>query len=239
MTVYNCLLVDDEPLAIELLEEYIQRLPNFKIAGTCANAFEASDWLSKNKADLLFLDINMPVLNGTDFFKSLLHKPHVIFTTAYREYALEGFELNAIDYLLKPIIFDRFFTAIQKFLKEVARNNPTKNPTQQKQQSATSIFLNQGHKKIKVSLQDVLYIESFKDYVVFHTKTETIRTKENIGNLQKKLGENFLRIHRSYLVSKNAITAFTKQDIEINKIEIPIGSSYKKGVFQFLETLEH
>ncbi|WP_103866215.1 LytTR family DNA-binding domain-containing protein [Aquimarina sp. I32.4] len=233
---YNCLIVDDEPLAVELIEEYVSRIPNLTAVGSCSNALEASTWLSQEHIDLLFLDINMPVIKGTDFFKSLVKKPKVIFTTAYREYALEGFEVNALDYLLKPIIFDRFFMAIQKFLNEMNKGSKIEN-TEKIEQQASSIFITQGHKKIKLVLDDVYYIESFKDYVTFHTRTGSIKTKENIGVMQKRLGAQFLRIHRSYLVHVPYINAFTKQDIEVNERELPIGSSYRNGVLQFLNTL--
>lgn len=233
---YTCLIVDDEPLAQELIAEHISKIPELEVVGRCSNALEASSILAKMQIDLLFLDINMPVIKGIDFFKSLVVKPQVIFTTAYREYALEGFEVSALDYLLKPIIFERFFLAVQKFFKtkekvgNVLVDGPNTAPSEE------VIFVNKGHRKIKVDLTEVKYIESFKDYIKIHIDNKEIKIKENIGVFQKRVGIGFLRIHRSYIVNTVYITGYTKHDVLINGHEFPIGSSYRERVLEFFES---
>lgn len=231
---YTCLIIDDEPLAQELIEEHVSRIPELQVVGRCDDAMQASSLLAKQQVDLLFLDINMPVMKGIDFFKNLVHKPHVIFTTAYREYALEGFEVSALDYLLKPITFERFFLAIQKFFKVMDQQDQLPGNTGELAKD-TIIFVNQGHRKVKVNLEDVRYIESFRDYINIHVAQKEIRIKANIGTFQKKLGDAFLRIHRSYLVNINYVTGYTKHDVELDARELPIGSSYREQVLGFFE----
>lgn len=223
---YKCLIIDDEPLARELLETYLEKFPNFELVASCKSAIEASAILSTSKIDLLFLDIEMPVLKGTDFFKSLSFKPQVIFTTAYRDYALDGFELNAVDYLLKPIFFERFFSAIQKFLKL----NTSPVSSEKTPKKVEYIFVNKAKKQLKVIFDDVLYIESLKDYIKIHFKNETLMIKESISNFEQRIDNRFVRVHRSYIVNQEKITAFTKNDVEIGNIEIPIGNSYKDSI---------
>ncbi len=225
---YNCLIVDDEPLARELIETYLEKLPNFDVVASCKSALEASTILAETKVDLMFLDIEMPQIKGVDFFKTLTYKPDVIFTTAYREYALDGFELNAVDYLLKPIFFERFFSAIQKFLKQQKSTSST--DTTETHETTESIFVNKAKKQIRVRFDDILYVESFKDYIKIHFEDETLTIKESISSFEKRIDDRFVRIHRSYIVNKTKITAYTKHDIEINAIEIPIGNSYKHNI---------
>ena len=234
---FTCLIVDDEPLAQELISEYVSKIPELKVVGKCNNALEASSILAKESIDLLFLDINMPVIKGIDFFKNLVHKPQVIFTTAHREYALEGFEVSALDYLLKPIVFERFFLAVQKFYKVMERGEslPKAKHNKETNQGKEILFVNQGHRRIKVELDKVKYIESFKDYIKIHSTDGDIRVKENIGAFQKRVGKHFLRIHRSYLINMVFLTGYTKLDVEINELELPIGSSYREKVLAFLE----
>lgn len=233
---YTCLIVDDEPLAQELMEEYVSKIPELELVGSCGNALEASSLLAKEKIDLLFLDINMPVIKGIDFFKNLVDKPHVIFTTAYREYALEGFEVSAVDYLLKPIVFERFFLAIQKFFKTVEKRGQNQIKEKKESENEDILFVSQGHRRIKLHLQEVRYVESFKDYITIHDATRELKIKENIGEFEKRLGLNFLRIHRSYIVNTDYLTGFSKHAVEINEKEYPIGSSYRDKVFHFLES---
>jgi len=237
LVTYTCLIVDDEPLAQELIAEYVSKIPELEIVGQCNNALEASSVLAKTRVDLLFLDINMPVIKGIDFFKNLVNRPHVIFTTAHREYALEGFEVSALDYLLKPIVFERFFLAVQKFFGAIEKSgNQKKGESPTESNTAKEIiFVHQGHRKIKVELDKVKYVESFKDYIQIHSTSGEIRVKENIGAFQKRVGHHFLRIHRSYLVNIAHLTGYTKLDVEISEREFPIGSSYREKVFAFLE----
>ncbi len=218
----KCIIVDDEPPAIKVLETYIKSLPQLEIVGVCKNAFEAINLLNKEKIDLMFLDIQMPKLMGTQLIKTLQYPPKVIFTTAYKDFAIEAFELDAIDYLLKPISFERFLKAVNKFCNiplaelDIMVQNPG------------FVYFRADRKMVKVFLDDVLYIESFKDYVVIHRINENqLRIKQTLNNVESILPKNqFLRIHRSYIVSFKMITAFTKTDIEIGKIELPIGRSY-------------
>lgn len=226
MNTYKCIIVDDEELARNLIKNHLNQLNDFEIVAICKSAIEASKVLQQQQIDLLFLDIEMPVLRGTDFFKNLIHKPKVIFTTAYRDYALDGFELNAVDYLLKPITFGRFFKAIEKFLElqtpkqvqSVSIENPVK---------TDFIFIRKDRKQVKVFFDDILYIESVKDYIKINLKGESHLIKHSIRSFLELLDERFSRTHRSYIVNKDKITAYTKQDIEIGRIEIPIGESYK------------
>lgn len=227
---YKCLIIDDEDLARELIESHLAQLTEFEIVASCASAIAARKVLQTEQIDLLFLDIEMPVLKGTDFFRNLVHQPKVIFTTAYRDYALDGFELNAVDYLLKPITFERFFKATEKFLNQQASiaipiNTPFSSPAKE-----PFIFIRKERKQVKVFLKDMLYIESLKDYIKIHQAAEVHTIKHSITAFQKLLDERFLRIHRSFIINTDKITAFTKHDIEIGALEIPIGETYRKAV---------
>ncbi len=234
---YQCLIIDDEPLARELLETYLQKLPDFKLIRSCSSAIEASSVLNANKIDLLFLDIEMPVLKGTDFFKNLAHKPEVIFTTAYRDYAVDGFELNALDYLLKPIFFERFFQSTQKFLK-LKQKTETTNTNEASSDQNGYLFVNKAKKRIKVVFDDILYVESLKDYIKIHTREkEPLMIKESISVFEKRIDDRFIRIHRSYIVNSKKITAYTKNDVEIDRTEIPIGNNYKENLLPFLKSI--
>ncbi|MEL6561150.1 MAG: response regulator, partial [Bacteroidota bacterium] len=179
---YNCIIVDDEDLARELLEAYLSQLKDFHLVASCASALEASDVLTAHQIDLIFLDIEMPVLKGTDFFKNLVHQPKVIFTTAYRDYAVDGFDLNAVDYLLKPIVFERFFKATQKFKSHFpAQNTEVKKPVTDDTDRKDYVFVGKNMKQVKVHLDDVCYIESLKDYVKIHLKNDSLTVKYGIS----------------------------------------------------------
>jgi len=230
MKKYKCLIVDDEELARELIETHLSQLPDFEVIAVCASAIEANTILKSTTIDLLFLDIEMPVLKGTDFLNNLVHKPKVIFTTAHREYAIESYELNVVDYLLKPIVFNRFFKAIEKFLD-------TQNfvATNTKERKLTHIFVQSNKKNIKVNYDEILYVESIKDYIKIHTLNATLIIKHGISAFEEKLDDRFIRVHRSYIVNAQKVSAYTKQDIEIDAIEIPIGDLYKKRVLEQLK----
>ena len=214
---YQCVIVDDEKLARELLEAYVSQVPNFEIVASCTSAIEASEILNNNQVDLLFLDIEMPVLKGTDFFKNLVQKPKVIFTTAYRDYAIDGFELNAVDYLLKPIILIVFFKAIQKFLATQKTSEKERKVTSEKELKNDFLFISKGRKQIKILFKEVLYIESLKDYIKIHLKEETHTIKYKISVFETELDYRFVRIHRSYIANIDKVTAYTKDDVEIGK----------------------
>lgn len=226
----KCLLVDDESPAIDLLKNHMIMFNDLEITASCYSAVEAFEVLKKKQVDLLFLDIEMPVLKGLDFLKTLKNPPKVIITTAYREFALEGYELDIIDYLLKPISFNRFVKAIDRYYERAVI--APKNNLESK--SVDSFFyVNVNKKQIKIIFDAILYIESLKDYVRIHTTLKRFVVKSNIGKIQRQLpSELFVRSHRSYIVSLNKITAYTQKDIEIGEIEIPIGASYSKEVFK-------
>ncbi len=231
----KCVIIDDEPLAITLIEEHISKFSNLTVVAKCNNAIEGFEALKAHEVDLIFLDIQMPMLTGIEFLKSLSNPPKVIFTTAYREYALESYELEVVDYLLKPISFDRFFKAINKYFKS-AESKTISVPVESKLDASTNhIYVNMNKKHHKVLFDDILYAESLKDYVRIHTTETKIVTKEKISDFEKKLPSHFLRTHRSYIVNSNKITAFTAQDVEIGKLEIPIGISYKQNVLEQLK----
>ncbi len=222
MHKWKCLIVDDEPPAIKILKSYIEDLENMEIIGTCNNAFQAIDILNEEKVDLMFLDINMPKLLGTQLLKSIQHPPKVIFTTAHKDYAIEAFELDAIDYLLKPVSFERFLKAVNKF----CQNNNVE--TDAYCSTSGFLYFRAERKMVKVFLKDIIYVESYKDYVVIHRQNDdNLKVKYSIGSVENMLPRNlFLRIHRSFIVSIKKVTAFTNNDVEIGKIEIPIGKSY-------------
>ncbi len=231
----KCVLIDDESPAIDLLKNHIEMLANIEILASCYSAIEAFEVLKKESVDLLFLDIEMPVLKGLDFLKTLQNPPKVIITTAYREYALEGYDLDIVDYLLKPISFDRFVKAMDRYYERNTVRIEKEIP--KAEENASFLYVNVNKKHIKVVFEDVLYIESLKDYVRIHTKRQKLVVKSNIGKIATQLPKSkFLRTHRSYMVAIQKITAFTHRDIEIGEIEIPIGSSYYKEVFKILSS---
>ncbi len=230
---YTCLIVDDEDLARRLIKNHLSQLDDFEIVASCASAIEAHKVLKTQQIDLLFLDIEMPVLRGTEFFKNLIQKPKVIFTTAYRDFALDGFELNAVDYLLKPISFARFFKAIEKFLVLQQGKSPTS--TTDQDEKTDHLFVRKDRKQVKVHFNDILYVESVKDYIKIVTREEDHLVKQSLKSFEESLDGRFLKTHRSYIVNFEKVTAYTKQDMEIGKLEIPISDSYKSSVQVFLD----
>lgn len=232
-TTIQCLIVDDEPLARDVLRRYIEMVPSLTLSGQCANAIEAMGFLQQQKVDLLFLDIHMPQIKGIDLLKILSHPPKVIFTTAHAEYALEGYELDAVDYLLKPIQFERFLKAVSKAFHQV-RPAATGTPLEAPKKEAY-IYLRADRKMVKVLLQDIFYVESMKDYVKVYTANGTIVTKQSITAMEAMLPEQtFIRTHRSFIASIEKIKSFTPELIEIEKAEIPIGKLYRNNVLKVL-----
>jgi DNA-binding LytR/AlgR family response regulator len=233
----RCLLVDDEPIALDILETYLSRLPEIEIAGRCTNAIQAMEMVQSKHIDLMFLDIKMPQFDGISFIKSLQKPPGVILTTAYREYALEGYDLNIIDYLLKPISFERFMKAIAKYYEQ--RKDSTAKIQQETALSALReqfIYVKAEKKTIKVYLKDIYFIESLKDYVIIHKRDSKIISRDKISRLEEMLPRDmFLRIHRSYIVSIPKIEAVTSDSIEIAKKELPIARNYKQIVAKMLD----
>ncbi len=231
----KCIIIDDEPLAIKLIKGHIAQVPGLELIATFQNAVAALDLLKKEPIDLIFLDIHMPVLTGIDFVKSSQKPPGIIFTTAYREYAAESYELNVIDYLVKPIAFTRFFKAVNKFFNQHNATQPVSQEPSQVEVQQNYLYVNSNKKHIKIEFDQMLYIESIKDYVRIHTAEKSIVTKDKISDFEQKVPKHFLRVHRSFIVNTHKITAFTKQDIEIDDREIPIGRNYKSLVLKLLE----
>lgn len=229
----KCLLVDDESPAIKLLQNHIRRLEGLEVKAICYSAVEAFEIIKTQPIDLIFLDIHMPVLSGLDFLKTVKNLPKVIITTAYREHALAGYDLDIIDYLLKPISFERFIKAIDRYHERV---RPSKRDVQKVTPLDTFFYVNINKKHIKVYFHDVLYIESLKDYVRIYMFNQKLVVKSNIGKIYEQLPKQlFLRVHRSFIVAIPQITAFTQKDVEIGNKEIPIGSSYLEEVTGFLK----
>lgn len=229
-----CLVVDDEPLALDVLKNYISLVSSLELAGTCNNAVEALNILQQKHIDLIFLDIQMPQLLGTDLIRTLTTPPRVIFTTAYRKFAVEGFELDAVDYLLKPISFERFLKAVNKIMKS---NGHTMLEEKTAMQSSNGfLYFRSERKMIKVFVDDILFIESLRDYIKIYRKNDKpLLVKQSISTLELKLPQDlFLRVHRSFIVAINKISAFTNQDIEIGQTEIPIGRVYSLQVEKLL-----
>jgi len=229
----RCLIVDDEELARGLISSHIELLDGFEIAGTCATAIEARKILQLEKVDLIFLDIEMPVLKGTDFVKTMANLPSVIFTTAHRDFAIEAFELEAIDYLLKPITFKRLFKATEKFLRTRIQNKLENSLSQDR--GSKYIFLRINRKQVKIQLSEVVYVESVKDYVRIHMIDEMHMFKHSLSGFYELLDSRFLQVHRSFIVNMDRVTAYTRNDLEIDKKEIAIGEYYRNNVNRYFE----
>jgi two-component system LytT family response regulator len=220
----KCIVVDDEPMAREIIETYIAKTSNLELVASCNNAAEAILFVQENEVDLFFLDIHMPEISGLSLAKIIHKKSQIIFTTAYREYAIDGFNLNVVDYLLKPIAFDRFLQAVQKVLiLEIPENNNN------------FMFVRSDRKMVKIDFNSILYIESLSDYLKIFTKEKTIVLRETISGLEEKLpAKKFIRIHRSFIVSLKNLTSYTNEFIEIDQKALPISRSYKESVLQKL-----
>ncbi len=229
MHPYKCIIVEDEPLAAEVLQDYIRQVPFLQLASICTDAIMALDVLQKEKIDLVFLDIHLPKLKGLDFIRTLKMPPQIIITTAYHEYALKGYELNVLDYLLKPIEFGRFLSAVNKLQVNTEKVHPV--AAENSKPEKESFFFNVGKKKVRIFPEEILYIESIKEYIRVVTKNRSIITKFQLGQAEDMLSRhNFIRIHRSFLVAKDKIEAITATDVEISNKQIPIGRSYKETV---------
>lgn len=221
----RCLIVDDEHLGRELIEGHVAQLPQLQLVASCANALEAGETLASESVDLLFLDIEMPMLKGTDFYQGLRHPPAVIFTTAYREYALEGFELEAIDYLLKPVTFPRFFKAVNRFLNtRRARDTTEELP---RGLAKDFVFVRCDRKDVRLSIADIEYVQGLKDYIRIHTQRKVYTVKETMQSFSERAGSELVRVHRSYLVNRLRVTALTSMDVEVGDTEIPLGETYR------------
>ena len=234
MSKIKCLIVDDEPVAREILTSFVAKIPNLELVKSCKNAMEAFEVVNQQNIDLFFLDINMPDVSGLTLAKSINKKSKIIFTTAYREYAVDGFDLQAVDYLLKPISFDRFLQAVNKFFETtIVSNSETKND--EVLTKSDFIFVRSERKMVKIVFDEILYIESLSDYIKVHLLDKIIVTRETISNIETKLpNKNFLRIHRSFIINLNEADSYTNEFVEVKNNAIPISRSYKENVLKRL-----
>ena len=231
----NCIIVDDEPVAREILENHLERIDTITVVASCKNAIEAFKIINTHPVDLIFLDINMPDISGLSFAKSMSKEYKVIFTTAYREYAVEGFDLKAVDYLLKPISFERLLQGINKFVEE----SSAKVPRQSEEihiEKDDSIFVRSDRKMVKVNFKDIVFIESLHHNIKSHLEGQKVLvTRDTLSNIEARLPiSDFIRIHRSFIVSMHKIETFTSDTIGIGKHEVPISRSYRDTVLEKL-----
>ncbi|HPH46656.1 MAG TPA: LytTR family DNA-binding domain-containing protein [Chryseolinea sp.] len=233
----SCLIVEDEPLARNLMTEYVKKVPYLKLVDACSSPLAAMEILRKESIDLLFLDIQMPEITGISLLKALQKKPMVILTTAYSEYALEGYELDVIDYLLKPITFERFLRAVEKASQRNAVPPPVVMMEGKSSESIQPfIFVKDGTKIVKVRWDDILYVEGLKDYVTIHTKQQKVVTLQRLKTLEEQLPvDKFIRIHNSFIVAVEAIEVIHKGEVQIGNALIPISDTYRKTFKEFIE----
>ena len=232
----KALIIDDEPLARNVIKEYAKSIPSLLILGECADAVCASQYLMENELDLLFLDVNMPKISGIDFLRNLKHPPLVILTTAYSEYALEGYELNIIDYLKKPFSFERFFKACLKAIEQNSLLNNTNRPIERTNQS-DFIFLKSDKKTIKVNITDICYIEGLGDYIKIYTPTQKYISNLSMKKIISVLpSESFYRIHKSFIVAIDKIESIEGNMIKINNVRLPVGNNFRNEFLQFIKT---
>ena len=239
------IIVDDEPLALDVIETYVSRMPNLQLVAKCNNAFEANEALKNNDIDLMFLDIQMPQLTGIEFLKTLKKPPMVIFTTAYQQYAIEGFELNAIDYLLKPISMDRFMKAVNKATEQYELHHQEAKTAANTEGGATEdkpdyIFVKADKKLQRVKFSEILYIEGLKDYVIIRTETGRIISLQTMKSLEDKLPvAQFVRVHRSFIVGMDKIHAIVGNMVEVIEKglpkHLPIGKNYRDELLEMVE----
>jgi DNA-binding LytR/AlgR family response regulator len=232
----QCLLIDDEPPALKVLSRYISQIGSMEITGQCSNAIEALEVLRSRRIDVIFLDIKMPRIIGTEFFKNLSHPPKVIFVTAYREYAVDGFELDAVDYLVKPVSFERFLKAVSK-LNKLMGDEASVTTSPSVSQTDAFVYLKVDRDMKKIFIDDIVYIESWKDYVkVFLTAEKSLLVKQSISTMENLFSDHkFMRIHRSYIISLDKISCYNGLFVQLGTTEIPIGRLYKQVVMERLQ----
>lgn len=236
MTKFNCLVIDDEELARDLLENFIGRLPHLALLGKCRDPFEALNVLSSQPVDLLFLDIQMPGMTGMEFLRTLKNKPLVVFTTAYSEFAIESYNVDATDYLLKPFSFERFVQAVNKAtdllsLRKAAAGSPTPSAAVTAPATKDFILVKSEHKVHRLRYEDIAYVEGMREYVAYHTPNGRILSLNSLKSLEEELpADQFLRIHKSYIVAMGKISAIEGNQVVIGKEKLPIGASYREVV---------
>jgi DNA-binding LytR/AlgR family response regulator len=241
--IINCIAIDDEPLALSLIHKFVQKIPYLKLLEVYESAFDAVEMLKKHSIDLIFLDVNMPDINGIQFIKNMVSPPMLIITTAHAKYALESYELNAIDYLLKPFAFERFLKAVDKAYGLKLLKNPqnlpeTEENSRQALEPATNpnfIFVKSEHQFVKIDLVDIIYIESLKDYLKIHLESQKnpVITLSTLKSFADQLNpQEFIRVHRSYVVAMSKIKSIRKSRLIAGQTEIPIGEMYVDNLFK-------
>jgi DNA-binding LytR/AlgR family response regulator len=233
----RCLIIDDEPLAVKLIRNHLSRIENFEVAGECRNALKAIEFLRHEKIDLMFLDIKMPEITGIDFLRTIPDPPYVIITTAYREYAIEGYDLDVVDFLLKPISFERFLKAINRFCNRIRpANNNQHEPGQPESRERRFIHIQDGKNICKLFYDDVLYFEGYGEYVKVITQGKTYIVRESLTEFENKLAQDsFLRIHKSYIVNLLKIQGFSSVHVLLKDNELPIGRIYREKAMSTLK----
>jgi len=231
----RCLLIDDEPPALKVLQAHIAQIKDLEVVALCRNAVEAINVLHQKKVDVMFLDIKMPMIIGTEFLRNLSHPPRVIFVTAYRDYAVEGFELDAVDYLVKPVSFERFLKAIDRLQRNGGNAVLPEEKSYQPNPEAF-VYLKADKAMQKIFVKDILYVESWKDYVkLYFVGSKTLVIKQSISAMENLLSDHkFLRVHRSYIISLDKISGYTNMSVKVHSAEIPIGRLYKQAVMNCL-----
>ena len=237
----NVLIVDDEPLAVDIIESFVGKMPDLNLVGTCNSALEANSALKEKEVDLMFLDIQMPQITGTEFLKTLSDPPMVIFTTAYPNYAVEGFELNAIDYLLKPISFERFAKAVNKAKEQFELERGSSSAESSPEPGSDFIFVKADKKLVKIKYEDIVYIEGLKDYVMIRQAGSRVITLQTMKSLEQKLPSSiFQRIHRSYIVNLGRIDAVQGNTVEVTErgktVNLPVGKNYREELQNIVES---
>ena len=244
----TCLIVEDEPLARSLLEQYVRKVPSLQLLQSCASPLDAMEFLRGHAVDVLFLDIQMPEITGITLLKILHKKPLVILTTAYSDYALEGYELDVLDYLLKPITLERFLKAVEKATQRLAATQPPVENIREKTIEKPAfekpvaelvqpfVFVKDGTKLVKIRLDDILYVEGLKDYVAIHTRQQKIVSLQRLKSLEDQLpADRFIRIHHSYIVSIEGMDAIHKEKVQVGSVFIPISDTYRKAFREFID----
>lgn len=232
----TCLIVEDEPLARNLLTDYVTKVPYLTLVKACTGPLEAMEELRKTPVDLLFLDVQMPEITGISFLKSLQKKPFVILTTAYSQYALEGYELDVTDYLLKPITFERFLKAVDKVSQRLSDQPTVVEKASTGEAAPSYIFVKDGTKLVKIRWEDILYVEGLKDYVTIHTRQQKVISLQRMKVLEEQLpSDKFIRVHNSFIVAIDAIDSVHKDKVQIGQAFIPIGDTYKKSFRDLIE----